>query len=92
MGLGGYLQELERFFSFGIQRCHLIWYALLVELAAFCAQAGVGDPARVRAAILRDSVRWRSVPPALRQHLDAVAAAPYPPAALLAGRRPDAAA
>ncbi len=67
----GYLQSLERFFRGGIRGSHRLWYPLLIELADFCAEVDTETAREVRGLLLRDSAKWKALPPALRDRLAA---------------------
>jgi hypothetical protein len=64
-----YLLNLERFLSLGVHGCCLLWYAIVAELAEFCLEADTHRSHEIRAAILRDSVKWRGLPPLLRDQM-----------------------
>lgn len=68
--LAEYLSDLEHFFRLGIRHCHLLWYALLIELVDFCDEIDTLGSRQVREVMLRDSVKWKGVPPFLRACLD----------------------
>lgn len=70
----GYLRNLERFFCFGIRHCYLLWYAVMAELVGFCREVDTPHSRQVRDWILRDSAKWKSLPPFLRDCLDGSAA------------------
>lgn len=65
-----YLNDMEHFFRLGIRHCHLLWYALLIELVDFCGEIDTISSRQVREVMLRDSVKWKGVPPFLRACLD----------------------
>jgi len=69
----GYLRNLERFFRLGIRNCHLLWYAIMVGLVDFCRELNTHLSGQVLNVILRDSVKWRGLPPLLRSRLDGTA-------------------
>jgi tetratricopeptide (TPR) repeat protein len=68
----GYLCNLDRFFSFGIRQCHLLWYAVMVEVVGFCGHLNTSLARQVRDVIVRDSVKWKGLPLFLRARLDGV--------------------
>jgi hypothetical protein len=70
----GYLRNLERFFHLGIRRCHLLWYAMMVELVCFCGEVGTRHSGQVLEMILHDSAKWKGLPTFLRPCFDAPAA------------------
>jgi tetratricopeptide (TPR) repeat protein len=65
-----YLHSLERFFRFGIRDCHLLWYAMMIELVGFCRELDTRHSWYIREVILRDSVKWKGLPFLLRRHLN----------------------
>lgn len=65
-----YLRDLERLFSLGIRHCHLLWYAVLVELVDFCRELDTRPSLQVRDVLLRDSAKWKEFPPFLRDRLE----------------------
>lgn len=65
----GYLRNLESFFRLGIRDCYLLWYASMVELVGFCHEMDTCHSRQVRDVILRDSVKWKGLPPFLRDRL-----------------------
>ena len=69
----GYLRNLGRFFHLGIRDCHLVWYPVMVELAAFCGELDTARSRQVQSLIARDAARWRGLPSALRERLDSAA-------------------
>lgn len=66
----GYLRNLECFFRVGIRHCHLLWYAVMVELVRFCREVDTCRSRQVREVILRNSAQWKGLPPFLRNGLD----------------------
>ena len=65
-----YLRNLERFFHLGIRHCHLLWYAVIIELVGFCREVDTRHSCKVLDIILRDSAKWKGLPPFLRDRLD----------------------
>ena len=66
----GYLRNLERFFRIGIHHCHLLWYAVMIELVGFCCEVDTRHARQIGDVILRDSAKWKSLPPFLRNYFD----------------------
>lgn len=67
--LKSYLRNLERFFRFGIRDCHLLWYAVMIELVDVCRELDTRHSWHIREVILRDSAKWKGLPPVLWNHL-----------------------
>jgi hypothetical protein len=69
-----YLAILEEVLPAGPRELGSIYYSLIVDFANFCAVDESLAAKKVHAAILRDSVKWKGVPPVLANHMATMAA------------------
>ena len=70
----GYLRNLELFFRVGIRHCHLLWYAVMIELVGFCDEMDTHHSCQVRDIIVHDSIKWKGLPFFLGDHLNGLSA------------------
>ena len=61
-----YLENLEQFFSLGIQKAPLLWYALMAEFLDFCIETGTPLSTQIAEIITRDSSKWNGFPERLK--------------------------
>lgn len=57
-----YLDNVKQFFGLGIRRCHLLWYAMLIEFFNFCKEVDTSCSRQIREVIKRDSSKWKDFP------------------------------
>jgi hypothetical protein len=65
----GYLRTLRELFRLSIRNSHVLWYAILIELVDFCREVDTRLSRQVGDVIGRDSSKWVSLPPYLRDRL-----------------------
>ncbi|HEY0511457.1 MAG TPA: hypothetical protein VGH73_06115 [Thermoanaerobaculia bacterium] len=65
-----YLVLVKDFLRMGRRDVTPLWYSSVIDLLHFCRTADSGPSLQIRAGILRDSSKWRALPPSLRTCLD----------------------
>ena len=66
----GYLVLLADFLASGKRDVAPIWYSSVIDFIDFCQKVASRASLQIRDGILRDSQKWRALPPSLRACLD----------------------
>lgn len=69
-----FLEVLEELFPIGPRNLGTIYYSMLVDFASLCTRINSFTAKKVCDAMLKDSMKWKGVPPTLAGHLGAMAA------------------